>query len=621
VGQSPAAVYVITQEDIRRSGVRSIPDALRMVPGLDVARIDSNKWAITSRGFNGQFANKLLVLIDGRSVYTPLFSGIYWDERDTMLDDIERIEVIRGPGATLWGANAVNGVINIITKKAQDTQGGLLVGGGGSYERGFGSLRYGGQLGDNAYYRFYLNYFNRANGENPAGGEAADAWQVTRGGFRIDWNPGCQDSFMFQGDIFYGDLGDTLTIPVLTPPFAQTTNEKYHTSGEYLLGRWTRRIADDTDLSLQAYWDRTNRPVPLLLREIRDTIDLDFQYRFPLSPGQEVVCGLGYRLTSDDIVNSDTVSVNPTSRTDNLFSSYVQDDLTLVPEHFHFIVGTKLEHNDYTGFEVQPGARLLWTPDKQQTVWGSVARAVRTPSRIEADGRINNQVLPPNAAFAGSPLTLSAFFGDHQFVSEELVAYELGYRVSATKRLSLDFAGFFNDYEHLRTLEPRTPFLEASPLPLHLTAPAFVANQLHGQTYGLEVAASWTVADYWRVNAGYTWLQMNLILEPGSQDVATPASEGKGPHNQCNIRSYFDLSRCLELDAALYYVDNLPNQGIPSYFRLDVRLGWRPRDNVELVLGAQNLLEPRHIEFTSSIINTLPTPAERSVYGLVRWRF
>jgi iron complex outermembrane receptor protein len=309
-------------------------------------------------------------------------------------------------------------------------------------------------------------------------------------------------------------------------------------------------------------------------------------------------------------------------RTDNLFSSYLQDDLTLVPEYLHLIVGTKLEHNDYTGFEVQPGVRLLWTPDKRQTVWGSVARAVRTPSRIEADGRINSQTFPPNAAFPGSPLTLAALFGDHDFVSEELTAYEVGYRVSATERLSLDFAGFFNDYDHLRTLAPGTPFLEFFPPPVHLTDPAFAANQLHGQTFGLEVAGNWKVTDYWKVNAGYSWLQMNLTPEPGSQDVTPPAGEGKGPHNQFHVRSFLDLPGHLELDTALYYVDNLPQQGIPRYVRLDIRLGWRPRENVELVLGAQNLLEPRHLEFgPSSFIQTLPTPAERNVYGLVRWHF
>jgi iron complex outermembrane receptor protein len=621
VGGSPAAVYVLTEEDIRRSGQRSIPDALRMVPGLDVARIDSNKWAISSRGFNGRFANKLLVLMDGRSVYTPLFSGVFWDERDTMLDDIERIEVIRGPGATLWGANAVNGVINIISKKAQDTQGFLLSGGGGSEERGFGALRYGGKIGDDAYYRVYVNYFNRASGDQPSGLEAADAWQVTRGGFRFDWNASCQDSVVLEGDIYGGNLGDTLTSPTLTFPFKQTFNEKYTISGEYVLGRWTHVFSDTSNMSFQCYYDRTHRDEPALIQEERDTVDLDFQHRFALTCRQEIVWGLGYRLTTDHIIGSPIVTFDPGSRTDNLFSSFVQDDLTVVKDQLHLIVGTKLEHNDYTGFEIQPGVRLLWTPNKQQTIWTSVARAVRTPSRAEANARINTSVFPPNAIFPGSPVTLASFFGNSDFVSEELTAYEAGYRVSPIETLSLDFAGFFNDYQHLRTGEPAIPFLELSPPPPHLVAPFLLGNKLQGETYGVEIAGSWKPADDWKVHASYTLLETNLRRDRTSQDVIPNRDLGKGPHNQFNVRSFWDLTKRLEFDTALYYVDNLPDQNVHSYVRLDTRVGWHPRQNLELVLGLQNLLTARHQEFGPTFIDTLPTPAERSIYGMIRWRF
>jgi iron complex outermembrane receptor protein len=621
LGSSPAAIYVLTDEDIRRSGQRNIPDALRMVPGLDVARLDSNKWAISSRGFNGRFADKLLVMIDGRTVYTQLFSGVFWDERDTMLDDIDRIEVVRGPGATLWGANAVNGVINIITKRAQDTQGVLLSGGAGSEDRAFGAFRYGGRIGDDTFYRFYVNYFDRADGVAPSGQLGADAWQVTRGGFRVDSNVSGQDTLMIQGDIYTGTLGETLTVPTLLPPFSQTSTPPIFTGGENVQTRWTHVFSNTSDLAVQFYFDRTTRSEIGLIQDRRNTVDVDLQHRFALTPHQEIVSGLGYRLIWDDITSSPTVFFAKDRRTDNLFSSFVQDDITLVKDRLHLIVGTKLEHNDYTGYEVQPGVRLLWTPDQKQTVWASVARAVRTPSRTEADGRIAIGTLPPNTLFAGAPVALVSYFGNQEYVSEELMAYELGYRVSPLENLALDFAGFVNHYDHLRTVEPGQPYVELFPLPPHLIIPGLLANELNGDTYGLEIAASWKVADNWRLNAGYSLLETQLHHSVASVDLTPARDEGFGPHNQFHMRSFFDLTRCLEFDTALYYVDNLPDQGIRSYVRLDARIGWHPRQNLELVVGLQNLLTPRHQEFIPTVINTQPTEAERAIYGMVRWRF
>ena len=341
VGRSPAAVYVITQEDIRRSGFRSVPDALRMAPGVDVARYDANKWAISIRGFNDLYANKLLVMIDGRSIYTPTFGGVIWHDNDLSIEDVDRIEVIRGPGATLWGANAVNGVINIITKKAQETQGGLVTAGGGSEYQGFGSVRYGGKLGDDAYYRVYLNGIDRKNGVDISGQPAADAWNTMRGGVRLDWEPTPCDSVMFQGELFSGRQGDSNRIASLTFPFALTIDDRFSDGGGFVLSKWSHKISDTADTALQFYYDHTEYDWSIM-KEIRDTIDLDFQHRFALTPRQEVVWGLGYRFTTDTIGNSFTISLEPPGRGLNLFSGFIQDDITLVPERWHWIIGSKL---------------------------------------------------------------------------------------------------------------------------------------------------------------------------------------------------------------------------------------------------------------------------------------
>ena len=627
LSEAPAAIFVITEEDIRRSGATSIPEALRMAPGLQVGRIDANKWAITARGLNGRFANLLLVLIDGRSVYTPLFSGVYWDQQDLLLEDVERIEVIRGPGVALWGANAVNGIINIITRSAQETQGGLVTAGGGTEERGFGALRYGTQLTDRAYLRVYAKYLSRDGSIDPSGRETQDESQMLRGGFRFDWQASDRDTVMMQGSAFDGEADQSLTVPSLNSPFSTTPSDDIDSFGVHALARWTRRLSS-SEMALQLYYDRTDRK-EVLLREIRDTFDIDFQHRFGIGRSLELIWGLGYRFTHDDIGNRFFVSFDPNSRDDHLVSAFVQSDLTLIDNQLHLMVGSKFEHNDYTGFEFQPTVRLLWTPHARHTIWGAVSRAVRTPSRADKDARFNLSVLPPNTPLNPGPLPgLIAFEGDSDFTAEKVLAYELGYRFQPVDQLSIDIAAFYNVYNDLRNAALLAPSLETSPPPAHLLIPSVLNNTIHGESFGVELAVDWRARDWWRLQVAYTFLRVQLRFDENSSSFVNTL-EGTSPAHQVSIRSSIDLLQTLQLDLWMRYVDTLPRLNVTNlqvdsrvddYLTLDVRLGWQPIPRLELSLVGQNLLESRHLEYIPEAF-PFPTEVERGVYGKVTWRY
>jgi iron complex outermembrane receptor protein len=622
LADAAAAIFVITQEDIRRSGATSIPEALRMVPGLQVARIDENKWAITSRGFNGRFANKLLVLIDGRSVYTPLFSGVYWNIQDVMLEDVDRIEVIRGPGATLWGANAVNGVINIITKSAKSTQSALASAGGGTETRGSGGVRYGGTLNKDTYYRAYAKYFNVGPSTDPyTGRRADDKWDAVRGGFRTDWTPAGADSLTVQGDMHRSGYGETLTIPLLDAPYSSTFPNKGSISGGNLLGRWNHAFANSST-SLQMYYDRTNITENSLFTDHQDIFDIDFQHTFHASESQEVVWGLGYRSSHDGNDSSSVVSLQPNKLTLNQFSAFAQDEISLFEKRLRITVGSKFEHNGFTGFEVQPNTRLLWTITRNQSVWTAVSRAARTPALTEEGLRLNSAVVPPGTPQNPTPFpTLLSVFGSRQFKSEDLLAYEAGYRVQVTSNFSTDIAVFYNHYTHLRTAEPGTPFLETTPTPIHVVAPFVAANKMSGGTYGTEFFADWRALPKWRLLSSYSYLQMDIRKDISSLD---PTADNPGlvsPRHQFYVRSSIDLPKHFEHDLVVRYTDRLPGVNIPSYYSLDTRFGWRPRTGVELSVGSQNLLNRQHLEFLPDFINTSPTEVKRTFYGSVTWRF
>lgn len=614
--RTAAAAYVITQEDIRRSSATSIPELLRMAPGLEVARINANIWAITARGFNGRFADKLLVMIDGRSVYTPLSSGVNWDLQDLVLEDIERIEVIRGPGATLWGANAVNGVINIITKSAKDTQGGLLTIGGGSEEHEFGSFRYGGQLGGNTHYRVYAKYFNRANTLDASGKNAADHWDMLHGGFRLDSQASARDSLTLQGDIFQGDIGQTSSLTLLTPPFRRIVSGHRPASGGNLMGRWARILSDRSDMAVRLYFDRTNRD-EIRFAESRNIFDFDFQHHAAVGRLHDLIWGFGYRVMSDEINGTFTRSADPEERTDHLYSAYVQDELKLIRDVFHLTLGTKVEHNSYTGLEIQPNVRLLWTPDRRQSLWAAVARAARTPARNDAGIRVNTAAFPGQ----GGRTTLIRVLGNPDLKSEYLVAYELGYRVQPGRRFSFDVAAFYNTYNNLELDEPEDPFIESVPAPPHLVIPERFGNLMSGKTYGVEVAANWNVTRQWQLRAGYSSLHIQLRPDPKSNAEDPESEEGNSPKHQVQLRSHLRLPRNFEFDASFNFVSRLANQQIPSYARLDARVGWRMTEQLDASIGLLNLLSSGHREYGVTEDRVTATEIKRSIYGKVTWRF
>jgi len=590
---SPSAIQVITGEEIRRSGATTISEALRLASNLQVAQVNTTSWAISARGFNRGtpfgggtgfdfgIANKLLVWIDGRSVYTPLFGGVLWDVQDTMLEDIDRIEVISGPGGSLWGANAVNGVINIMTKSAKDTQGTLLTVGGGTQLQDFAGFRYGGALATNIFFRVYGKYFDRDSTVFPNGSEATNDWRRGQGGFRMDWLPANGDTITLQAD---GYLGHTEQ-PVLSDSMA---------NGQNVLGRWTHPMKDESEISLQMYWDRTDRKIPALAAETLNTYDLDFQYRLPLGERHKFVWGGGYRVVADNIAGGPTLSFEPPKRNLQLFSVLLQDEISLVPERLQLTLGTRVEHNDFSRFEIQPTGRLAWTPTEKQTIWGAISRAVRSPSRADRDVVLN---VPPVTVL-----------GSSNSDSEKVLAYELGYRIQPMSKLLLSVAGFYNDYDDIHSLEPSA----TSPTTL------VFGSGLKGESWGVEFSGTYQVTDRWRLRGGYTYFKKHLALKPGSHDVTQGLTEGNDPQNQVVLQSMLDLPYHFEFDWVARYVDTLPSPKVPSYFAMDVRLAWKPHRNLELAIVGQNLWDEQHAEFgPAQTRQEIP----RSVYGKITWQF
>jgi iron complex outermembrane receptor protein len=577
-----SAVQVITQEDIRRSGATSLPEALRLASNLQVAQVDSRQWAISARGFNGTTANKLLVLIDGRTVYTPLYSGVFWDVQDVPLADVSRIEVISGPGATLWGANAVNGVINVITKSPQDSPGLLVSGGGGTALRGFGSARYAGTAGERVRYRIYGKGFDRGETALPTGVDATDDWQMGQGGFRVDWEPSEANRFTLQGDA-YGGL------------MSQPSGDDVAVNGGNLLGRWSRTLSATSDIRVRMYYDRTHRNIPGVFGEDLNTYDVEFQHRTLLGRRHNLVWGVSYRLLDDHVHNSASLAFLPGDIARSWFGGFLQDEIMLVPERLSVALGTKLEHNEYTGFEIQPSTRVNWRMSRASTLWAAVSRALRAPSRIDRELFVPGQ---PPYFLEGGP----------DFRSEEELAYELGYRLQH-RALTLSLATFFNHYDGLRSLEQTNP---------PASFPLVIGNGQDGESYGAELTAEYRVADAWRVRLGYTELRINVWSKPTSTDTSRGNGESHTPDRQFSLSSSVDLPANLRLDSGFRYVAEIANQQLPGYAELDGRLTWSPTTQLDLSLVGQNLLHRRHPEFGTP---TSRREIERGVQGAVQWHF
>lgn len=623
VADSAAAVYVLSGEDIQRSGATSVPEALRMVPGLDVARLGSDRWAVSARGFNGRFANKLLVLVDGRSVYSKLFSGVFWEAEDLMLEDIDRIEVIRGPGAALWGANAVNGVVNIITKKAQATQGSLLAVSVGNEERGSVVARYGARSDADTYYRVWAKATRNDASVDNAGQPTFDDGRSVRAGFRLDKEMGGGARFSLIGNAYDTESGDTLLEPSLAAPYVNPVNFRQKNTGANLLGRHEWVLDDGSQAQLQAYVDHSSLLAFSVVNEKHTTVDVDFQHRRQIGSRQDVVWGVGYRWIEDGIdTNWVLLNVTPKSQTSQLVSAFVHDEITLEPERWKLMLGTKLEHNSYTGFEIQPNVRLLWTPTAVDTLWAAVSRAVRTPSRGERDAQVNPLVLAPLSASNPSPLPLwQQILPNSNLDSEKLLAYEIGYRTQLSSFLFFDATAFHNRYTELRSVSSVGTVVDFFPTP-HLLNQVVTGNVLSATTEGVELAADWYAADWWRLQGSYTHFEMKADRSgDAANDAQARLFEGSDPRHQVSLRSSMDIDANRKFDVWIRHVSSLPAIAIPAYTAVDMRYAWKPRKDLELSVVGQNLFDSRHAEFVSDNMPTRNVEVQRGAYVKVKWQF
>ena len=588
----PAAVFVITQDDIRRSGATSLPEALRLAPGVQVARINGGTWAIGIRGFADRLSRSVLVLIDGRAVYSPLFAGTYWETQDTLLADVERIEVIRGPGGTLWGANAVNGIINIITRSSSETQGLLVTGGGGSEDRAFGGVRYGGRTGSGTY-RAYIKGVDRGP-EFHADANNFDGWKAGQAGFRSDWSLAHSRALTVQGDIYDGRLGERPSISFYTPPFSAVSNVEAPLSGGNVLARLTSPAGGKSDVQLQVYFDRTHRE-EIPVSEKRNTFDVDYQQTLRGWQRQTAIWGAGYRVTSGQITAVPPTFFTPPDRTDSLYSAFFQDEIAVVPERLRVTAGAKIEHNDYSGFEIQPSVRVLWTPNAADTVYASVARAVRTPSRVETDYTTTSLV-----SAAATPVFVR-LLPNAAFESENLVAYEAGYRKQPARQLSVTVSVFLNHLTDTLSTEILTPFVETTPLPPRIVVPVDFANGLHGTSYGAEATADARMKPWWRLTGNYSYLSVSMTRNPGSRDGSQEAQYEKAiPHHMVQLGSSFDLRAGWSVDWLFRHISQLDAGPVPAYGASTLRVSWLARRGLELAITGQDLFGDHHLEWTST---------------------
>jgi iron complex outermembrane receptor protein len=610
LGNTAAAIYVLSSEEIRSAGATSIPEALRLVPGLQVAQVDSSKWAVSSRGFNGLFANKMLVMIDGRSIYTPLFAGVFWDVQDLLLEDIDRIEVVRGPGATMWGSNAVNGVVNIITKPASRTQGAFVDTGVGTEDRGSVGLRFGGKAGASARYRVFGKGFYRDASMAASGGEGHDSWSFVSGGFRLDREPAGGHRFGLQASIYSGRTEQWVTDPKLEPPYVVSYIDQQDFTGGSLLGRWEKAMSAQSDIFLQASYERTSRRSDVRYRGVRDTSEVDAWYRRRAGDRHDLLFGGSLRYTVEGFENSFLITFDPARRGLYYASAFAEDEIALVPGRLQLTLGSRFEHGTFAGLEIQPNIRAAWTAGDHQMLWGSASRAVRSPSRGDRDLWFNVSAFPQPDGM----VSVISVLGNDLFLSEELMAYEAGYRVQPLGRFSLDIAAFYNDYDRLAAFGEETPFLVSDPV--YLALPHRITNGVDGFSRGLEIVSQVGLRENWKVSGWYSWLDVVLKFDP-AQGLPTTGI-GDSPNHQFLVRSQLDLPARVTLDGRVKYVGSL--ESVPAYTRVDIVTTWNLRPKLELMLAVFNLLDDHHPEFASDLVWSA-TEVQRSVLGKVSWQF
>lgn len=609
LSRAAAAVSIITNDDIRRSGATTIAEVLRLAPGLHVARQTSNIWAVSSRGFSSQNSEKLLVQTDTRSIYTPLFAGVLWDVQDVLIEDVERIEVIRGPGAALWGSNAVNGVINITTKSARDTQGLYVSTAAGSEERFAVNARYGGRVGNRAYYRVF-GKFSDHGGSFTTSTMQQDDWQLGHGGARVDWLATDADTVTMQGHVYGGDIGRLFPAISLGPTGpAPAGLLRTDVGGGNVLARWTRRSSPGSDLQVRVYYDRTRRNDPNFIDEL-DTFDADFQHRSAFPRRQELTWGANYRSMSNRNEGKVIFALEPASSAEQVYSGFVQHQIELA-DSVRLTTGTKLEHNDFSGGEIQPSGRVAWRPRAAHTVWGAVSRAVRIPTRLERDVAIN--VTPPMGSI------WVRLLGNPEFDSERLVAVEAGYRWQYSTSLLVDLAGYHNRYRGLASLEQGAPFPGSG----RIVVPIVNENLTNGHAQGFEAAISIVPVPWWRLSTTSTTTRLDLTAN-GTDLNRGVLLEGATPRHQLGIRSQLDLGANVDVDALFRHstaIRRLPalleDPGLPAYAELDVRAAWRPAAAVEAAIVGQNLLHGHHLEFGPAGSRGA---LQRGVYASITWR-
>jgi iron complex outermembrane receptor protein len=609
VWNTPAAIYVLTQEDIRRSGATTLPDLLRTVPGVEVAEFEGNQWAVGIRGLNSAFSKDILLLIDGRSAYTELFEGVYWDVQDVLLEDVDRIEIIRGPGGTIWGANAVNGVINIITKQASDTDGTLANGLSGHVDRFAGAVREGFKVGDSLQFRLFAKGLVREDEQNP-NLDPYDRWHLTHGGFRADWSFTKRDTLTAQGDLYTGTSGQAVSVGSYSPLQQKVFDDTFNISGGDFLLTWQHSYRGGSDIHAEGYFDRTNRQ-GMEFGETRSTVDLDFINHLAMLPHQDFIWGAGLRLSPSNFIQTlSTVDFEPHQETDYIYSAFLQDTFHIVPNHLHFTLGSKFQDNNYTGFEIQPSARMLWNIVPHSMLWGAVSRAVRTPGRLDRDIQLTDVYVP-------SPPILVRIQGDPTFKSEVLIGYEAGYRQLLTRTLFADVAAFHNQYDNLESFGQRTVSAITSPVSAELLTIPY-ANGIKGVTDGVEIAPDWRPASWWELKGNFSHVHINVRPKPGFNDTGTVATdEGSSPHRTATLQSLFNLPHSAELDVDYRFVSRLPAQQVKSYQTADIHASWKPTKSIRITVAGRNLLQPHHHEFAGD--NDLPVGIRRSVYGGITW--